>query len=260
MRLEWLKDVKPATTDRYLEALRAAYRLAVKQKRIASDRTPYIGLIHPDNRRTGFVDEEVFWKLHGELSPASVFADVALFAYRSGWRREEIEGLTWEQIDLSEREARLWDSKNEAGRVLPLEGELWDVIERRQEARRYETDSGPALSLYVFHENGSPLGDWRKRWARACVDAGVGQYIRDKKKRIRGYVGLLFHDFRRSAARNLIRAGVPSVVVMAITGHKTRSMLDRYTIETTDERREALRATIEFLKGKKRSATEQVQS
>lgn len=72
--------------------------------------------------------------------------DVCLFAYRSGWRREEVEGLTWEQVDLSEKECRLFDSKNGRGRVLPLEDELWEVIERRQVARRYETASGPAFS------------------------------------------------------------------------------------------------------------------
>jgi integrase len=242
-----LRKKAPATTDRFLETLRAAYRLAVKQKRIASDTVPFIGLMHPDNRRTGFVDEAVFWKLYEALSPASVRADVALFAYRSGWRRGEVEGLTWERVDLSERECRLWDSKNGRGRVLPLEGELWDVIQRRQAARRYETAAVPALSLHVFHEDGAPLGDWRKSWATACKAAGAP--------------GLLFHDFRRSAVRNLTRAGVPSVVAMQVTGHRTRAVFDRYDITTTDETREAIRATVRFLKGKDaESATEQLRS
>ena len=249
VRREWLEKGTPnkkgkfrkkreATTDRYLETLRAAYLLAVRQKRISSDRVPYIGLIRPDNRRTGFVDESTFWKVREALP--ELHGDVALFAYRSGWRRGEVESLTWEQIDFQAREARLWDSKNGRGRVLPLEGELWDVIERRQEARRYEAKTGPALSLHVFHEGGSPLGDWRKRWATACKAAGVP--------------GLLFHDFRRSAVRNLTRAGIPSVVAQEITGHRTRSVFDRYNIATTDEARAAIRATVEFLKGKKKEA------
>jgi integrase len=255
VRQEWLEKGTPtgkkkklrkkaeATTDRYLETLRAAYRLAVKQKLIGYDRVPYVDLIRPNNRRTGFVDEAVFWKLHEALSPSPVHADVALFAYRSGWRRGEVEGMTWEQVDLSARECRLWDSKNGRGRVLPLEGELWDVVERRQAARRYETKSGPALSAFVFHEAGAPLGDWRKRWASACKVAEVP--------------GLIFHDFRRSAVRNLTRAGVASVVAMEITGHRTRSVFDRYNIATTDEAREAIRATVRFLKGKATgSATE----
>lgn len=245
-RQRWLEHGKgEATTDRYLEALRAAYRLAVKQRRLGHDRVPYIELIRPNNRRTGFVDEEVFWKLHQALP--SPYADAALFAYRSGWRRGEVQGLTWEQVDLAARECRLWDSKNGRGRVLPLEGELWEVIQRRQAARAYETPRGPALAVYVFHRAGLPLGDWRKAWRRACETAGVPT--------------LLFHDFRRSAVRNLTRAGVTSVVAMEITGHRTRSVFDRYNIATTDEAREAIRATVRFLKGKDpRSATEQLRS
>lgn len=221
VRQEWLggKDPRaPATTDRYLEALRAAYRLAVKQKRIGADRVPYLELMRPQNRRTGFVEDEMFWKLYRALPAAE--ADIALFAYRSGWRRGEAEGLTWDQVDAGAREVRLWDSKNGRGRVLPLEGELWTVVQRRIAARTLQTTA-------IFHRGGKPLGDWRKVWRKACKAAEAP--------------GLLFHDLRRSAVRNLTRRGVPAVVAMQITGHRTRSVFDRYDIPTTDEARDALR-------------------
>ncbi len=221
-----------ATTDRYLQILRAAYRLAVKERRISIDRVPYIGLMRPENRRTGFVEEELFWKLHGKL-PA-LEAEVSLFAYRCGWRRGEVEGLTWEQINIEAREAWLFNSKNGRRRVLPLEAELWDVIQRRRAARAYESPAGPALSAFVFHRAGKRLGDWRKTWATTCDAVGVP--------------GLVFHDFRRSAVRNFIRSGVPQVVAMEITGHVTRAVFDRYNITTTDEAREAIRATVRRLR------------
>ena len=222
-----------STTDRYLEILRAAYRLAIEQRRIASDRVPVIRLMHPDNRRRGFVDEELFWQLHGRLG--EVEAEICLFAYRSGWRRGEVEGLTWEQVDLKAREAWLFDSKNGRRRVLPLEAELWEVTQRRQAARAFETPAGTALSPLVFHRAGQRLrAVWRKAWATACGAVGAP--------------GHLFHDFRRSAVRNLIRSGVPQVVVQEITGHRTREVFDRYNITTTEEAREAILATVRRLR------------
>jgi integrase len=243
VRAKWLKGgLSESTTDHFLQALRAAYRIAMKQERIS--RRPIFDLINPNNRREGFVDEDTFWKIHAGLP--QLHGDVSLFAYRSAWRRDEVESLTWEQVDSKACEARLWDSKNGDARVLPLEAELWDVIGRRAVARRYETKAGPALSVYVFHEKGQPLGDWRKRWGRACREAGAPD--------------LLFHDLRRSAVKNMVDAGIPQVTVMAISGHRSDAIFRRYAIRTTKETRRAIRATVEHLRGDRRTATEQLRS
>jgi integrase len=68
----------------------------------------------------------------------------------------------------------------------------------------------------VFHRDGHPIVEWRRHWHRACRLAGL------PTKRL--------HDCRRTAARNLIRAGVPERVAMTLTGHKTRAIFDRYNI------------------------------
>lgn len=119
----------------------------------------------------------------------------------------------------------------------------------------------PVLALHVFHRDGRPIGDFRKAWATACVMAGLGQmvcprcdgrvdaaykckpcakeWMREELK----YAGRIFHDLRRSAVRDMVRAGVPETVAMSISGHKTRSMFDRYNIHDERDQREALLAT-----------------
>src|SRR5262249_60278012 len=87
---------------------------------------------------------------------------------------------------------------------------------------RYEAGDG----RFLFHHQGRPIRDIRKRWHKATVAAGVP--------------GLLFHDLRRSGVRNLVRAGVDPTIAMRISGHKTRAVFDRYNIIDESDIAEAL--------------------
>ena len=220
------KRKAPATVNRDLAALRGAFNLARKQGRIS--RVPYFPMLREDNARQGFFEKDEFEAVAAALPRA--LADVSWFAYLSGWRKGEVLPLTWENVDRAAGEVRIATSKNGHGRLLPLTGALKDLIERRWQAREYQTpENVTAISRHVFHDGGVPVGDFRKAWASACKAAKVP--------------GRLFHDLRRTAVRNMIRAGVPQTVAMSISGHRTIAMFNRYNIASQDDKREALLRT-----------------
>ena len=119
------------------------------------------------------------------------------------------------------------------GRTVVLEAELAELIDRRWQARLCEKDGNVRVAAVVFHRDGGPVGDFRKAWATACEAAGVP----DK----------LFHDLRRTAARNMVRASVPERVAMTVTGHLTRSMFDCYNIVSEDDLRMAAQKTTMYV-------------
>ena len=97
-------------------------------------------------------------------------------------------------------------------------------------------------SEYLFARGAEPIKDFRASWKLACAKAGVPN--------------LLFHDLRRTAARNLRRAGIPESVVMKITGHKTRAMFERYNIVDEEDIREIGRRAENFKRSMKEESAQ----
>jgi len=220
-----------ATINRGMGGLKQAFNLARKQGRLNHEL--YIPKLTEDNVRQGFFEDNEFEAVVSNLP--EYLKDFIRFAYHTGWRKGEMVSLTWDLVDRSAREIRLGTSKNGTGRCLPLEGELWSLIERRWSARKVESKNKEmSISPLVFHRNGKPVGDYRKAWKTACKRAGC--------------LGKLVHDFRRTAVRNMTRARVTETVAMSITGHKTASMFQRYNITSSDDKRQALLATQEHIK------------
>jgi integrase len=216
-----------ATVNRETQLLHQAYRLAVKRNQLAF--APSIRhLSEVGNVRQGFFEPAEFEAVMAQLP--KYLRDFARFGYLTGWRKGSIASLTFADLDGQTIRLRAENSKNRHGQGLPLVGELAELIERRKAERQFERpDKTVGISVYVFHLKGEPVGDFRKAWATACKAAGVS--------------GRLFHDLRRSAVRNLVRAGVPETVAMKISGHRTRSVFDRYNVTSERDLREALERT-----------------
>jgi len=138
-------------------------------------------------------------------------------------------------------------AKTGEARTVPCDqGELAEIIERRKAARSFKNSAGNImLSQFIFDRgDGEPIGEFRKSWKTACVAAGVGQWMKRGKRRV--WQGRIFHDLRRSAIRDLIRAGVGQAFAMTISGHKTVSVFQRYNITDEDDKRAALSAAAKY--------------
>jgi integrase len=198
--------------NRELAALKRAFTLATRAGRLRS--APHIPLLEENNSRRGFIDHGNFLALRDGL-PAHL-KDPVTFLYLSGWRVSEMRTLEWRDVDLADHQVRLRpeESKNKDGRVLPLRGELREIFDRARQNRRPDCPS-------VFHESGAPIGDFRKAWKTACKQTGIST--------------LIVHDLRRTAVRNMVRAGIPERVAMELSGHKTRRIFDRYNIVSDED-------------------------
>lgn len=208
-------DYANASINRYLEALTRAYTIA------REERVPPLIRIEPriemldesDNVREGFLSREEYEALLAELP--SHLQTLLVLGYHLGMRRGELVKLKWSQIDWHANSMRLEkrQTKTKQSRVAPLYGELRSWLEAAYAARGADCET-------IVAYKGSSVAETKTAWKSAALRAGVP--------------GTLIHDLRRAAVRNMTAAGLTEKQAMMISGHKTRSMFDRYQI--IDER------------------------
>lgn len=237
-----------ATINRELAGLKRALRLGREATPAKVARVPAFPRLAEAPPRKGFFEfgdyEAMLAALPEELKP------VLVFAYHTGCRRGEILRMQWPQVDLAERVVRLepGTTKNREARTIPLVEDLWQVLCMQRDLRdRYH----PRTPWVFFrHATGGPLKDFRGAWESACKKAGLWDAATGRPTR-------LLHDLRRTAVRNLTRAGVPERVAMAVSGHKTRSVFDRYNITNEADLRRAAERLGEYLAANRRKRAEE---
>jgi integrase len=206
-----------SSINRELAILRVAFHLMLETNRILRDHVPMIRFLKQNGPRQGFVEPEDFEHLHAAL-PRDL-QDAVRFLYVTSWRKGAMQSLEWRDCELefnAEREIiggrvnlRAENSKTRHAQTLPLNGEVLEVIKSAWARRDLKC-------TFVFHRDGRQIGAFRKAWLAACKAIGRPN--------------LVVHDLRRSGIRNLVRAGVPEVVAMGISGHRTRATFTRYNI------------------------------
>jgi integrase len=211
------EEAANATINRELAALKLMLRLGERAGKVVN--RPYIGMLEENNKRKGFFEAEqcemVLRNLSADLRP------VFEVAYITGWRvKDEILTRQKCHLDLKAGWLRLepGKTKNNEGRMFPISTvpRLRDALARqlaRTESVEKATDQ---IIPWLFHRNGKPIKSFRRAWLTACKHAKVP--------------GRIPHDFRRTAIRNLERAGIPRSAAMAMVGHKTESVYRRYAI------------------------------
>jgi len=212
-----------ASINRELSQIKRMYKLAVKTGQLKVGQQPYVQMLKERNVRKGFLKDEEYQALARETAKQGLWLrGMFEIAYTYGWRRSELigkQGLRVNQVDISKREILLnpGETKNELGRGAPMTDKVLELM--------VACISGKKSTDYVFTREKDASGrkpkkgyicDYRDAWDKATEAAGVS--------------GLLFHDLRRTGVRNMRRHGISEKVAMTISGHKTRSVFERYNI------------------------------
>jgi integrase len=204
-----------ATINRELAMLKRCFTLGMDAGKVTQ--RPKIALLREDNVRTGFFERELFEAVRTKL--AEPLRPLATFAYITGWRiHSEALPLQWRHVDFEAGTVRLdpGTTKNGEGRLFPMTHNLRALLEAQRATTEVLQLEKGIICPWVFHRDGKQIKTFKRNWKTACKLAGCP--------------GMIPHDFRRTAVRTLVRAGIPERVAMTMTGHKTRSVFERYNI------------------------------
>jgi len=205
------EEAANATINREMTILKRAFNLGYRAEPPLVMRVPHFPRLEENNIRTGFLENDHYQKLRNLLP--EYLRVLFVLGYHTGARLGELRSIRWSQVGNDRIVLHPGTTKNKEGRWLPIYGDMsgW-IAWARKEGEKYPD------CQFLCQRDEQPLGDScvKKAWKTACTEAGLPE--------------LHFHDLRRSAVRNMDRAGIPRPVAMRISGHRTESMYNRYNI------------------------------
>jgi len=244
------KGAANGTINRELAALKRLLSLGARQTPPKVNRAPYIPMLKENNTRKGFFEHKDFLALRDALP--DYLKPMTMFGYKVGWRDQEITSLTWDAVDLDNGivTLRVGETKNDEGRTVYLDDELRLLFREQWEKRK--SHENPTHFVFTNKTGSGPIVNIKKAWSKATRKTKLGygyrislEYVTEWQDKLPA--GPIFHDFRRSAVRNMIRSGIPERVAMMISGHKTRSVFDRYNIVSDTDLKQAAQKQQNYL-------------
>jgi len=218
---------KPATVNYHVTLLKRMFNLAVRDGLVDKNPCWKVNHLPVRNIRDRIVSPSEYEALKKELPQYTL---VLALGYYLGMRRGEILTLKDSQIHFSNGSfdgyIHLTETKNGDERLVPFNGEVGQLL--REQLTK-------AKDGYLFYPKRGKSVEWGFRIAfdRACKRLGIG--------------GLCFHDFRHTAITSMRKAGVDASVIMAISGHKTMAMFQRYNKVDIDDKFKALNMLNQYL-------------
>ena len=244
------EDVDPATVNRELAYFRAALNHGMlRQTPRKIDSVPYMPMADEShNVRTGFVEVSGYKKILDQL-PLTL-KPLFVCGYHVSTRKGELKNILWSQVDFEEGVIVLEpaDTKTGKGRYLPIYGDIGEWLTKQKTVRDAEFPECPWV--FFWHTIDCVLGHGG---VRTKPGSHVQKFDASWKAAVKraGHEGLLFHDLRRSAQRNMRKAGIDQSIRMKISGHKTDSMERRYNIVDIEDVKGAAKQMAKWIKSEK---------
>ncbi|MGE4084649.1 MAG: tyrosine-type recombinase/integrase [Vicinamibacterales bacterium] len=223
--------------NRELALLKQMFSLLVKDGRLHA--TPHIPMLDEDNVRQGFFEDAQLAAVLAHL-PADI-RPVIEFAHETGWRIDsEVLPLEWRHVNFTAGEVRLdpGTTKNREGRVIKMTARLRTLLEARHAEHEARKKSGQILPWVFVRLVKVGRGESAKIEPRRIVTFLKAWRTATRKAACPGRIP---HDLRRTAVRNFVQKGIPERVAMMLTGHKTRSVFDRYHVGAETDLADAAR-------------------
>jgi integrase len=216
------------TIDTELQVIRRSYKLASQSEPPKVSRVPKFELVREENARKVFMDSATTEKLKAAAHRLGLWQGCLIeMAFTYGWRRNEYLRLRAKDVDLVDGTLRLGKTKNGEAREVPLTKQIQHMLELLVAETPKDSPLFPARS--DFYE-----------WELICREAGVPHGEK---------TGFIFHDIRRSSARNKRAAGIDTSLIMHMQGWKTEKMFRRYAIVDRSDLSRALAQEADFARG-----------